>query len=85
MFDGYVFLQYNKYGDIVIKLKVLWYFLAVTREQSISGTAESLYLAQSALFRASILSGQSNAQQFFLIYCVIDYPYHIGKQPANRY
>lgn len=34
-----------------MELRVLQYFLAVTREQSISGAAESLYLSQPTLSR----------------------------------
>lgn len=38
-------------GGIYMELRVLQYFLAVTREQSISGAAESLHLSQPTLSR----------------------------------
>jgi DNA-binding transcriptional LysR family regulator len=38
-------------GDFYMELRVLQYFLAVTREQSISGAAESLHLSQPTLSR----------------------------------
>ncbi len=52
MLDSYIKLCYNTVweGDNM-ELRVLQYFLAVTREQSISGAAESLHLSQPTLSR----------------------------------
>ena len=38
-------------GDLFMEFRVLQYFLAVTREQSISGAAEALHLSQPTLSR----------------------------------
>lgn len=44
-------LNWSQKGGDVMELRVLQYFLAVSREQSISGAAESLHLSQPTLSR----------------------------------
>lgn len=53
MLDGYIQFCYavSIEGVRVMELRVLQYFLAVTREQSISGAAEALHLSQPTLSR----------------------------------
>lgn len=54
MLDSYIIcniLDSNRKEAQKIELRVLQYFLAVAREQSISGAAESLYLSQPTLSR----------------------------------
>lgn len=40
-----------KEGDVSLDIRVLRYFLAVAREESISGAAESLHMTQPTLSR----------------------------------
>lgn len=53
MLDGYIRLWYAwLYKEVdFMEIRVLQYFLAVTREQSISGAAEALHLSQPTLSR----------------------------------
>lgn len=52
MLDSYVSNEYiEKQEDVSMELRVLNYFLAVARQQSISGAAESLHLSQPTLSR----------------------------------
>lgn len=50
-FGNYLYNDFIRKDDSFMEFRVLQYFLAVTREQSISGAAEALHLSQPTLSR----------------------------------
>lgn len=51
MLDRYSYYDYSLFRGEFMELRVLEYFLAISREQSISGAAKSLHLSQPTLSR----------------------------------
>lgn len=69
MLDSYIYLWYtyiDKKGDEIMEIRVLQYFLAVAKEQSISGAAESLFLSQPTLSRQLKELEQQLGKQLFI-------------------